>query len=448
MNAILETSLDQNFHLRRETFDGPQGAGGAGLPAAVSLSRPDLIFLVLPPAPLAGQGSLISSVVKAAPDAPLVTVMEAGEPDEMFNLLELGAADFVTPPLKAGDIVPRVWRVLNYSRREGAPVHALKERLGVQQLIGRDEAFLNEVKKIPLIAKCDASILISGETGTGKEVCARAIHYLSPRANKPFVPVNCGAIPLELVENELFGHEKGAFTGASTSELGLITEAEGGTLFLDEVDCLPLLAQVKLLRFLQEKEYRPLGSRKTYKANVRIMAATNTNLEEAVGKGRLRQDLYYRLSIFPLTLPPLRERAGDIMLLANHYLLKYAAEFGKEAAYFSPAAVQELMLYDWPGNVRELEHVIERAVITCEGDVIENVEIGLRARKPPGQCEPLQMMKTRVVEQFERDYIQKLLLICQGNITKAAQVARKNRRAFWELIRKYRIDVRPFKPNT
>jgi len=447
LHAILETSLDRDFQLRRELFDDLHGVTGGDLSAAVSRRGPDLVFLVLARAPLAVQSPLISSVRAAAPGAPLVAIMEAGEPDEMFALLKLGVADFVTPPLRAGDMLPRAWRVLSHSRREGTPAHALKERLGTKQLIGRNPAFLKEVKKIPLMAKCDASILISGETGTGKEVCARAIHYLSPRADKPFVPVNCGAIPLELVENELFGHERGAFTGASTSELGLITEAEGGTLFLDEIDCLPLLAQVKLLRFLQEKEYRPLGSRKTCKANVRVMAATNTDLEEAVRKRTVRQDLYYRLSTIPLTLPPLRERAEDIMLLAEHYLQKYAAEFDKEVTCFSPEAVQMLMLYDWPGNVRELEHVVERAVITCEGDAVGSIEIGLRAQESPMQCEPLRKMKTRVVEQFERDYIQKLLMVCQGNITKAAQIARKNRRAFWELIRKYRIDVRPFKPN-
>jgi DNA-binding NtrC family response regulator len=250
---------------------------------------------------------------------------------------------------------------------------------------------------------------------------------------------------VELVENELFGHERGAYTGASTTELGLIHEADEGTLFLDEIDCLPLLAQVKLLRFLQEKEYRPLGSRKTFKTNVRVVAATNANLEEAIRDGRLRQDLYYRLDIIHLNLPPLRERREDILLLARHFLSKYACEFERELTGFSPAASQMLRLYDWPGNVRELEHVIERAVVLAEGEIIEDVGISLPQAEAPVRYESFQAEKSRMIEQFEKSYIQKLLLSCQGNITKAAQVAQKNRRAFWELVRKYQIDVQSFK---
>jgi DNA-binding NtrC family response regulator len=288
--------------------------------------------------------------------------------------------------------------------------------------------------------------LISGETGTGKELCARAIHYLSPRAQKPFVPVNCGAIPADLVENELFGHERGAYTGASTSELGLIEEANEGTLLLDEIDCLPPLAQVKLLRFLQEKEYRPLGSRKSYKADVRIIAASNADLEEATSAGKLRRDLYYRLDAIRLRLPALRERREDILLLARHFLYAYTAEFDKGLMDFSPEAAQMLMLYDWPGNVRELEHVIERAVLLSESKLIQADDVTVPRPDAPPDLDSFRVEKNRMIEQFEKSYIQKLLLTCQGNITKAARVARKNRRAFWELVRKYRIDARSFKP--
>src|SRR5215207_3207572 len=331
LRTIVETSLGKDARLRRESVNLTRHTShGRDLSESVARLNPDLIFLILSNTALAEQRACISAVKKGAPEAPLVTVLEAGEPNEMFGLLKLGVADFVTPPLKASDILPRTWRVLDYSYQQVTQVHMLKERLGMKQLLGQNETFLSEVKKIPLMAKCDANILISGETGTGKEVCARTIHYLSPRADKPFVPVNCGAIPLELVENELFGHERGAFTGAATSESGLIMEAEGGTLFLDEIDCLPLLAQVKLLRFLQEKEYRPLGSRKTFKANVRIVAATNADLERATSEGRLRRDLYYRLDIVSLEIPPLRARREDVPPLARHFLAKYAAEFNQQ----------------------------------------------------------------------------------------------------------------------
>ncbi len=194
---------------------------------------------------------------------------------------------------------------------------ALTEKLWLQKLIGKSPVFTAEINKIPILAKVDVSVLISGETGTGKEMAARAIHYLSERADKPFVPVNCGAIPVELLENELFGHDRGAFTGASDCRSGVIQEAEKGTLFLDEVDSLPLLAQVKLLRFLQDKEYRPLGSTKAMKGDVRIIAASNAHLESAIAAGTLRRDLYYRLNVVPMLLPALRHRADDIMVLAR-----------------------------------------------------------------------------------------------------------------------------------
>ena len=228
----------------------------------------------------------------------------------------------------------------------------LKERIGLRNLIGNSSAFLQETKKIPLVAACDASVLISGETGTGKELCARAVHYLSPRADKPFVPVNCGAIPVELVENELFGHERGAYTGAHMAHAGLLKQAEGGTLFLDEIDWLPHLAQVKLLRFLQEKEYRPLGSTAVCTADVRIIAASNTDFRLSVATGKMRADLFYRLNVITLNLPALRERPEDIPLLVRHFLQKYAREFDKQMIEMPVEVMQALTLHHWTGNVR------------------------------------------------------------------------------------------------
>lgn len=322
---------------------------------------------------------------------------------------------------------------------------ALTEKLGMQQLIGASSAFVAETSKIPRIARSDVSVLISGETGTGKEMVGRAIHYLSPRAAKPFIPINCGAIPVELLENELFGHERGAFTGASGSRAGLIQEAENGTLFLDEVDALPLPSQVKLLRFFQNKEYRPLGSTKVIKGDVRIVAASNANLEEAVATGTLRRDLYYRLNVVPIVLPPLRDRSHDILLLARHFLDQYAAKLNSPARDFSPDAGRKLMLYSWPGNVRELEHVVERVVVLCPERIIQEHHIVF-----PGENNQLgqlsfQEMKANVIARFETNYIQNLLIAYQGNISKAARAAQKERRTFWQLVRKYKIDVTKFK---
>jgi len=322
-----------------------------------------------------------------------------------------------------------------------ALISSLKEKIGLKQLIGQSPGFLREVNKIPAIARCDSSVLITGETGTGKEMFARAIHYLGPRAGKPFIPINCGAIPVELVENEIFGHVKGAFTGASDSHPGLIHEANGGTIFLDEIDSLPLQSQVKLLRFLQEKEYKQLGSTKILRADIRVIASSNIEIERAATEGKFRKDLFYRLNIIPVTMPNLRDRKEDIVLLAKHFLGKYASELNKMATSATPDALRKLVAYEWPGNVRELENVIERAVVFSETNFISEKDLPVPDIESGHVTESFQAAKTRVIERFEMEYIRKLLVINQGNITKAARVAQKDRRAFWELIRKHNIDA-------
>lgn len=321
----------------------------------------------------------------------------------------------------------------------------LKEKLGLKQLIGEHPKFISEIKKIPCIAQCDSTVLITGETGTGKELFARAIHYLSQRADMPFVPVNCGAIPSELVENELFGHIQGAYTSASSSQNGLILKADSGTLYLDEIDCLPILSQVKLLRFLQEKEYRMLGTTKVCNANVRVVASTNTDLKKAVKNGTFRKDLFFRLNIIPVKLPSLKERKEDIPLLARHFLAKFASRFKKNIMDFTSEALQKLILYDWPGNVRELENIIERTIVFTTEKVIQGENIFLTESDEASYSESFQEAKNKAIAQFERDYIRKILFAYQGNITRAAEAAQKNRRAFWELIRKHKIDVQNYK---
>ena len=409
---------------------------------------PSLSFLILRRGQSDQGKVLIQAIKRAQPKIPIIVVIEECGPVATLELLQQGASDFITPPLRVADTLPRVWRLLDQLGRRESVVQTLMERVGLKALIGQAANFLAEVRKIPFIARCDGRVLIAGETGTGKEMCARAIHYLSPRKGKPFVPVNCGAIPVELIENELFGHERGAFTGAHNAKPGLIQEAEGGTLFLDEIDCLSPLAQVKLLRFLQEGEYRRLGSAKVRHADVRVVAASNAPFDEAVRTGRVRQDLYYRLNVVSIALPPLRERREDIPTLAHHFLSKYAAEFQPHVSSFTPEAIRKLTFYNWPGNVRELEHTIERAVLFCEKPALGEEDIvlpGSQARQPE---ESFQQAKAKVVEQFERDYIQRLLVSYQGNISKAARAARKNRRAFWELIRKHQMDVHHFKRGT
>jgi two-component system, NtrC family, response regulator GlrR len=453
LNAVGELSplavslriiLEQHFNIHTLTaadYDSEAANFGIDLDKTVRRLNPALIFFLVP-----SQSTVKGSkIVELISRIPTILVVEGTEPTEVFELLKLGAKDFITSPLKASDVLPRSWRLLNAKDDEGKPAESLTAELGLRQLIGDGPAFLELLRKLPVIAKCDANVLVTGETGTGKELCARAIHYCSVRAGRPFVPVNCGAIPVELVENELFGHERGAFTSASHLQTGLIEEANGGTLFLDEIDCLPLFAQVKLLRFLQEKEYRPLGSPRIKRADVRVIAASNLDLEEAVSAEKFRRDLFYRLNIISLLIPPLRERREDIPLLAQHFLLKYAREFDKQMMKLSGDAVNSLMVHSWPGNVRELEHTIERAVVLSDRAILEAEDLTLSAGRGADPRESLQAAKAKEIARFEKNYIQSLLRICRGNITKAAQVAQKNRRAFWQLIQKHHIDVAQFK---
>lgn len=410
----------------------------------ITQHEPRLVFIIASHEQFRECKKLLSSLKRVGEDVPSIVSIESCEPDQAFTLLKYGAADFITSPFQTTNVLPRAWRLLNQLQTNQRLTRVPDYH--VAQLIGESAIFLEATKKIPLIASCEANVLIVGETGTGKELYARAIHYASARAGKPFMPVNCGAIPVELVENELFGHDRGAFTSASNLQVGLIEEANGGTLFLDEIDCLPIFAQVKLLRFLQEKEYRRLGSPKIRHANVRVIAASNVNLSEAVDNGKVRQDLFYRLNILSVTLPPLRDRREDIPLLARSFLTRYARESQKQVTDFSEEVLNLLMVHSWPGNVRELDHVVERAVVLSTGEIIQPSDIHPSSSIAKAHCESLQEAKAKEIARFEKSYIQGVLSICSGNITKAAQVAKKNRRAFWQLIQKHQIDVSRFKP--
>jgi DNA-binding NtrC family response regulator len=409
--------------------------------STVQHHRPDLIGVILPPDNMSSINVFLKLLRERNANLPVIVVIEDCKPDEAISLLKRGATDFITPPIKSIDVIPRIWRLIQQNSNENPVMQILKEKMGLKQIVGESRIFMDEMNKIPLMARCDSTVLISGESGTGKELVTRAIHYLSSRARKPFLPVNCGAIPSELVENELFGHVRGAFTGAFASRPGLIHDADGGTLFLDEIDCLPLNAQVKFLRFLQDRVYRPLGSTKMQKADVRVVAASNLNLEEAVRGGTFRRDLFYRLNIIPVTLPSLRERKEDIPLLARYFLGRYSYELNKVIDSFAPEALQKLLIYEWPGNVRELENIIERVVVFASGPVIQESDIELPDRNVSSFMESFQQAKSKVIVDFEKNYLQNLLLAHKGNITRAAKAAKKNRRAFWELMRKHNIDV-------
>jgi two-component system response regulator GlrR len=316
----------------------------------------------------------------------------------------------------------------------------------LENLIGKNPAFVREIAKIPRIASCDCKVLITGETGTGKELFAQAIHYLSPRADHPFVAVNCGALPSELVESEFFGHVRGAYTSAQGAREGLFAEAEGGTLLLDDVDCLPIAAQSTFLRVLQEGEYRQVGSNTLRRSDVRVIAASNRHLPELCARAEFRQDLYYRLNTVRLALPPLRERREDIALFAMHFLRTYASDRGNGVIALSPEALCKLATHDWPGNVRELQHVLERAALMSDGETLGSDAIEFDDSVEHDEVlESFAAGKARVIAQYERHYIEQILESSAGNVTHAARAARKNRRAFFALMKKHDIEAGQFR---
>jgi DNA-binding NtrC family response regulator len=360
-----------------------------------------------------------------------------------------GLDDFLLCPFRQAELSPRIDRLLAKEPLPGVPVTdpSPRDRFHVQGLVGQAECFVRQVNKIPLFANADAPVLIAGETGTGKELFARAIHYHSARNGKPFVPVNCAALPDQLFENEVFGHVRGAFTNAFSHQQGLVAEAEGGTLFLDEIDTLSPPAQTKLLRFSQDRQYRPLGSSKSVVADVRIIAATNTDLRRHVEDRRFREDLYYRLNILSLSIPPLRERLGDVPALVAHFVRQAANEAGRAPMSISPSALQRLLRYGWPGNVRELEGILQRAVVLSPSRVLEPEHLDLPL--PPGRhathaTASLREAKASAVRDFERSYLMGLLAACKGNVTRAARTAGKERRALQRLLDKYGLDRRVF----
>ena len=424
----------------------PFVCGDFSLPAV----PPELVLQVVGPAQVgAALAQLAALRREAMPCAVLVAALGL-DGDALARLLAAGAGDFVRAPFDADEAVLRARQALERGPVEPAEVVSPQAPPPpLRGLIGSSPAFVQQVSRIPLLARYDASVLILGDTGTGKELCAQAIHYLSPRAGRPWVAVNCGAIPAELIEAELFGHVKGAFTHAHCARAGLVREAEGGTLFLDEIDALPHGAQAKLLRFLQEKEYRAVGANAVQRADVRVIAATNRHPALLASREVFRQDLLFRLNVLTLQLPRLRDRTPDIAPLALYFLRGAAQQWDKPVPMLSPAALHKLVAHHWPGNVRELRNVMERALLLSTASTLGAAEIELDGDTPappvPAAKESFRAAKARVVENFERSYIEQLLASSGGNVTQAALAAKKNRRAFFELMRKYRIDSDPFR---
>jgi Nif-specific regulatory protein len=321
----------------------------------------------------------------------------------------------------------------------------LKERYGFSNIVGTSGVMQEMYDQISQVAPGNTTVLLRGESGTGKELIAHAIHYNSSRAKKPFIKVSCAALPQDLIESELFGYEKGAFTGAYASKKGRFELAEGGTLFLDEIGELNFATQVKLLRVLQEREFERLGGTQTIQANVRLVTATNKQLEKAISAGDFREDLYYRLNVFAIFIPPLRERKPDILQLANHFLEKFSRQHEKNVKRIATPAIDMLMCYHWPGNVRELENAIERAVVVCDTQVLHAHHLPPTLQTAEASGTTIELTLDDATEAFEKDILQDALKSAKGNRAKAARLLSTTGRVFNYKVRKYKIDWQRFK---
>ncbi len=318
----------------------------------------------------------------------------------------------------------------------------LKKRFCLKQILGKSKVVKELHKKIDMLYSCDASVLITGESGTGKELVARALHYSGNRSEKSFIPVNCSAIPENLIENEFFGHVKGAFTGAHSQQTGLVKEAEGGTIFLDEIGTISPYVQVKFLRLLQNGEYKPLGDTNIHKADIRIIAATNSLLKNLANDGTFREDLFYRLNIVSLHIPPLRERREDIPILVEHFIHKYSMKYKKTVKEISKDAIDALISMEWPGNIRELENKVQQLIIMSESSVInfENIRPVVRgSRNKDCEIRCFKIAKKKAINVFEKNYLDRLLMEHRGNVASAAKTSGQNRTALWNLLKKHNI---------
>ncbi len=428
----------------REGFRCESIAWDAAVAQRLRASGAHLVILLAIP-DRAPAVELMSRMRSAPPPAPILAVLPESPDEGLLSIASQTADDFICCPVREGELRHRVDRLLAAERWKWQPVcDRLTKEMGLAQLVGRSPRLTEVVEKIPFIAASDVPVLIAGETGTGKELCAHAIHHLSKRRHSPFIPVECGAIPDPLAENELFGHARGAYTGAQHDQKGLAGLAEGGTLFLDEIDALSLTAQAKLLRFLQNGIYRALGAERFIQSDVRVISATNCDLEFSIRQKEFRSDLYFRLNVLQISLPSLRERPEDIRLLAQHFLDSFTSANSATRGCFSPGALSLLERHDWPGNVRELRNVVQRAVVFSSGGEILpcHITISGSAHASTQPAANFRQARQQTIEVFERRYVEQTLRENSGNITRAAVAAGKDRRAFGRLVKKYGLNPR------
>jgi two-component system response regulator GlrR len=412
-------------------------SGEAAL-AALAVSRPQVVVTDLRMQGMDGM-ALFDAIHRDSPSMPVLILTAHGTIPEAVSATRRGVFSFLTKPFEPKVLLDTVAEAMRLS----SPPASGELESWRAELITRSSAMEDLLSQARRVAASDASVCIFGASGTGKELLARAIHRASPRAEAPFVAVNCGAIPEGLLESELFGHKKGSFTGAVSDRRGLFQAAQGGTLFLDEIGDMPLPLQVKLLRALEERKIRPVGAHEQYDVDVRVVAATHRKLEERIASGEFREDLYYRLNVVKLYIPTLAERREDIPLLANHFLTRLAERYRRGRLAFSPEAMQLLVSASWPGNVRQLLNVIEQAVALAATEVIP--ESLVRQALDAGDTALTPLDEAR--RAFERDYLVRILKITGGNVTKAARLAGRNRTEFYRLLERHSLEPGMFKGN-
>jgi two-component system response regulator GlrR len=387
--------------------------------------------------------ALFDAVHRQYPTLPIIILTAHGSIQEAVAATKRGVFSFLTKPFDSQELLAQVEKALRLAGEMEAGAKGARDRDQETRngIITRSPLMEDVLRQARLVARSDASVFIQGESGTGKELLARAIYHASPRSAARFVAVNCTSIPSELFESELFGHKRGAFTGAMRDHPGLFKAADKGTLFLDEVGDMPLPFQGKLLRALQERVVRPVGATEDVPVDVRLISATHQNLEQAMRERRFRDDLYYRLNVVTLELPPLSARREDIPLLAAHFINKLGQRYGLRVKGFSPEAMESLTRYDWPGNIRQLYNVVEQTVALSTTPLIPVTLVERALREPPRELPSLVEMRQRA----EREYLTQLLQLTGGNVTKAARLAQRNRTEFYKLLSRYHLDPALFK---
>ncbi len=430
--------------LSDEGYEIKQADDGQSAIDAVKKEFYDLILMDIRMHAVGGIEAL-KQIKEISPAIPIIIMTAYASVDTAVNALKSGAYDYLTKPLDIDELKILVQKTLRYHQLEKENIYLrerLNDRFDFSNIIGRSPAMEKLFETTALVAPSEATVLIFGESGTGKELIANAIHQNSPRKERPFIKVNCAALPETLLESELFGHEKGSFTGAIARKQGRFQLAHKSSIFLDEVAEMAPTTQAKILRVLQEREFEPLGSTQTIKVDTRVIAATNKNLEAEIKKGRFREDLYYRLNVVSLEVPPIRERREDISLLADFFLKQYAEKNKRVLKGFTPRAMDLLMRYDWPGNVRELENVVERAVIMARGEMITPAEFPdmLQELDPEVKATYVNLSPGRTLKDVEKDMIIRTLEETAGNRTHAAKILGISRRTLQLKLKEYGIN--------